>query len=201
VISYNLVINLVEVIWKDRLHLYCPTPESFNAYTNNLTSAIGIISALASILMAGIIQKMGWTRTALLTPGVLLLTSVAFFGCLLGGQSTLALAVFFGSVQNAFTKAAKYSVFDTTKEMAFIPLDTDEKIKGKAAIDGIGSRMAKSGGSIIHQSLLLIFGTLSASAPFISVIVIAVAALWIMSTLSLGREYRAHTSSESLETA
>jgi len=190
VMSYNLVINLVEVIWKDRLHRYCPNPSDFNTYMNNLTTTMGIISTTAAILMTGIIQRLGWTKTALLTPGVLLITTSAFFICLFGGEAVLGLAVFFGAVQNCCTKAAKYSVFDTTKEMAFVPLDSDHKMKGKAAIDGIGSRIAKSGGSIIHQGLLLFCGTLAASAPYVALIVTGVSAIWFISTLTLGKEYR-----------
>lgn len=101
------------------------------------------------------------------------------------------MAVFFGSVQNCFSKAAKYSLFDTTKEMSFIPLSSDHKLKGKAAIDGIGSRLGKSGGSIIHQGLLLIFSTLSASAPYVAAILLGVIALWMVAVRSLGRQFAA----------
>ncbi len=202
VISYNLVINLVEVIWKDRLRQLYPSTVDYNIYINNLTSIMGFIALIASVVMAGIINRLGWTKTALLTPSILMITTVAFFGCLFGGEAIspfvstilgttpLALAVFFGSVQNCFTKAAKYSLFDATKEMAFIPLDRDERIKGKAAIDGIGSRMAKSAGSVIHQGLLLIFGTLASSAPYVALIVAAATAVWIIAVQALGKEFR-----------
>ena len=211
VISYNLVINLVELIWKDRLRQLCPSTTEYNIYINNLTTAMGFVALVASVVMTGIINRLGWTKTDLLTPIVLTITTAAFFGCLFGGDaiapfvstflgtSPLALAVFFGSVQNCFTKAAKYSVFDATKEMAFIPLGRDERIKGKAAIDGIGSRMAKSVGSVIHQGLLLIFGTLSYSAPYVALIVAAVTALWIIAVRSLGKEFR-HYAKEHEET-
>ncbi len=201
VVSYNLVINLVELIWKDRLRQLYPSPHEYNIYINNLTSAMGIISTSASLLMAGFIRKLGWTKTALLTPCVLLITTIMFFSCLFAdatispvvsvllGTSPLALAVLLGSIQNCFTKAAKYSVFDATKEMAFIPLEPDHKLKGKAAIDGIGSRMGKSGGSIIHQGLLLFFGTLGASAPYVAVILVAVIAVWIFAVRDLGKAF------------
>lgn len=208
VISYNLVINLVEVIWKDRLRQLYPATVDYNIYVNNLTSAMGIISTIVSMVMAGIIHRLGWTKTALLTPTVLMITTIAFFGCLFGGEfigpvastllgtTPLALAVFFGSVQNCFTKAAKYSVFDATKEMAFIPLDREERIKGKAAIDGIGSRLAKSGGSVIHQGLLLFLGTLTCSAPYVALIVVLVTAVWILAIKFLGKEFHQHTQAE-----
>src|SRR5262249_43282653 len=141
VVSYNLVIHMVEVIWKDRLRELCPSPNEYNVYMNNLTSTMGIISTTAALVMVGIIRKLGWTKTALITPLVLFLTTVAFFVCLLAdntlspfasmllGTTPLALAVFLGSLQNCFTKAAKYSLFDTTKEMSFIPLAPEYKLK------------------------------------------------------------------------
>lgn len=201
VISYNLVINLVEVIWKDRLRQLCPATPDYNIYINNLTSAMGIISTLTSLVLAGILSRLGWTKTALLTPVILFATSSAFFACLFADGSNssiffsllhttpLALAVLLGSIQNCFSKAAKYSLFDTTQQMAFVPLEPDHKLKGKAAIDGIGSRLGKSGGSIIHQGFLLFFGTLSASAPYVAIVILGVLFAWIFAVRMLGKEF------------
>ncbi len=203
VISYNLVINLVEVIWKNQVRDLYPNPQQYNIYMNNLTSAMGVISTTASLLMVGIIRKLGWTKTALLTPLIMLATTVAFFGCILTkdlltplslalfGTTPIAMAVFFGTAQNCFSKAAKYSLFDTTKEMAFIPLSSDLKLKGKAAIDGIGSRLGKSGSSFLHQGLLLIFSTLSGSTPYVAIVAVIVISIWIIAVRSLGHKFHA----------
>ncbi len=201
VVGYNLVINLVEVIWKDQLVKLYSDPRDINCYLNNLTSAVGIISALVSFFMASILTRMGWTFTALITPMILLITGTGFFTFLIFqeyfswsmlayfGATPLALVVFFGGAQNCLSKAAKYSVFDTTKEMAFIPLDHELKLKGKAAIDGVGSRLGKSGGSLIHQGLIMFFGSLSFSAPYVAVILLIAIFFWILATKALGREF------------
>ncbi len=63
------------------------------------------------------------------------------------GTTPLMLAVIVGTIQNIMSKSAKYSLFDPTKEMAYIPLDQEQKSKGKAAIDVVGARLGKSGGS------------------------------------------------------
>ncbi len=203
VVAYNLVINLVEVIWKDQLRQLYPNKSDFNNYMNNLTSMIGIVSTATSIFMAKILSRYGWTKTALITPVIVLLTSIGFFAFLffretafaativaMTGMTPLAIAVFFGSAQNCLSKAAKYSVFDATKEMAYIPLSHECKLKGKAAIDGVGSRFGKSGGSFIHQGLLIIFSTLQASSPYIAAILGCVIAFWIGAARSLGRQFR-----------
>lgn len=201
VISYNLVIGLVEIIWKEELRVCYPDPQSFNIYLNNMTSIMGIISTTTALFMMGILGRLGWTKTALITPFILLVTSAAFFTCILGettlspvvsalfGVTPVALAVFLGSLQNCSSKAAKYSVFDTTKEMAFIPLRPEHKLKGKAAIDGIGSKLGKSGSSCIHQGLYFIFCSLAASTPYVAIVLLIVIGLWIAAAFSLGRQF------------
>merc|ERR1712161_176662 len=64
------------------------------------------------------------------------------------GTTPLMLAVFVGAAQNIMSKAAKDSLFDPCKEMAYIPLDQEQKSKGKAAIEVIGGPLGKSGGSL-----------------------------------------------------
>ena len=105
------------------------------------------------------------------------------------GMSPLAIAVFFGSAQNCMSKACKYSVFDSTKEMAYIPLSHESKLKGKAAIDGVGERFGKSGGSLVHQGLLMIFATVSASAPYVGAILLVAIVLWMISIRGLGKQF------------
>jgi len=201
VVGYSFVINLVEVVWKDQLKQLYASPSDYNTYMNNLTSIMGVISTITAFFMAKIISKCGWTGTALITPVIMFVTCAGFFFFLLFqgsfsesfmlffGASPLAVAVFFGSAQNCLSKAAKFSVYDTTKEMAFIPLDHESKLKGKAAIDGVGSRLGKSGGSLLHQGLLMFFATVSASAPYVAVILLSVIVLWIVATRLLGIEF------------
>jgi ATP:ADP antiporter, AAA family len=201
VVSYNLVINLIEIVWKDQLRQLYSSPLEYNTYMNTMTSAVGIISTLTSLFMSQLIARFGWTRTALVTPVIMLITSVGFFTFMLfrhdlaepvfvlTGMTPLAIAVFFGAAQVCMSKACKYSVFDSTKEMAFIPLSHESKLKGKAAIDGVGSRLGKSGGSLIHQGLLMFFATVSASAPYVAVILMIVIFGWMGAARSLGKQF------------
>ncbi len=201
VVSYNLVINLMDVVWKDRLHLYCSSPQELNYYMNNVTSAVGLLSLLITFFIPKIIERFGWTKTALITPIAMGLTGAGFFCFLVFGSSfqgltsiimtPLAIAVFFGSLQHCLSKAVKYSLFDTTQNMAFIPLPHDLKYKGKAPIDVIGARFGKSGGSLIYQGLLLFVGTISACIPYIAVLFIAMITFWTTSTRRLGKMFNA----------
>lgn len=201
VVGYNLVINLVEVIWKDQLRELYPSRSDFNTYIGHLTTLTGILSMLIAIFIPKMLDRLGWTRTAMITPVTMLITAAGFFILLFFkdqipggvfatlGVSATGLIVFIGALQNCFSKASKYSLFDTTKEMAFIPLDHDVKLKGKAAIDGVGSRLGKSGGSVLYQGLLTIFPTLTACAPVVGFILLLVITGWISSTRALGVQF------------
>ncbi len=202
VIAYNIIINLVEVLWKQEVRELYPDPLAYNTYMNEVTIITGILATLTSLFISGnAIRKFGWTFTAMITPVILLLTSLGFFGFFflkghadilasLGSLSPLAMVVLFGTMQNCTSRAAKYTVFDATKEMAFVPLPTADKIKGKAAIDGICNRLGKSGGSVIYQALLLAFSTISACVPYVAAILFAIIAVWILSVRSLGRRFQ-----------
>lgn len=203
VVAYNLSINLVEVVWKDQLKQLYPAKADYMTFISYLTFYQGIISTITAFFMSHIISRFGWTFTALITPITMMLTSVAFFTFLFFRESLspivtvflgitpLTIAVYIGFAQNCFSKAAKYSVFDATKEMTFIPLEHEAKLKGKAAIDGVGSRLGKSGGSLIHTGLLMMFHHLSNSGPYVAAILLAVITVWIIAVKSLGNQFAA----------
>ena len=202
VLGYNLTINLVEVIWKHQLKLLYPSPVDYNNYINQLTMYMGVTSTLSALCLPGLLKVLGWTPMALLTPLIMFVTSLIFFVSLVSdtypsinifyflSMSPLAISVFIGGLQNCLSKAMKYSAFDTTKEMVFIPLPSEWRLKGKAAIDGVGSRLGKSSGSFIHQILLLLFSSLTVTAPIVGVFVICIASLWMFSTVRLGKLFK-----------
>jgi len=202
VISYNLVINLVEVVWKHEMRELYPNPTDYNIYMSHITSIIGVIATLTALFVSGnSLRKGGWTFTALLTPLILLLTSVGFFAFFfakgdmaalvieLFGATPLAIVVFFGSLQNILSRAAKYTVFDATKEMAFVPLSRQDQLKGKPVVDGVCSRLGKSGGSLVHQGLLLSFSTITASAPYVAGFLVFVIGIWTAAIRVLGKQF------------
>jgi ATP:ADP antiporter, AAA family len=204
VVTYNIAINLVEVVWKDQVKQLYPNPSDFNAYMGQVLTWIGVIATVASIFISGtIIRRFSWTTSALISPLILLVTGIGFFfffffkDSSLASVSTLfnttplALCVLFGSLQNCLARASKYTLFDATKELAFIPLSKESKLKGKAAIDGVGSRLGKSGGSIMHQTLLMCFGTVALSTPYVAVLLLFAIGGWMLAVRSLGKKFNA----------
>ena len=51
VLTYNLVINLVEVVWKDQVCKLYPNANDYNAYMSQITTVTGIISFFTSLLV------------------------------------------------------------------------------------------------------------------------------------------------------
>jgi AAA family ATP:ADP antiporter len=72
--------------------------------------------------------------------------------------------------------------------MAFIPLSDEEKLHGKAAIDGIGARLGKTSSSLIYQLLLVALPTISACTPFIGILLVGVIVACIGCIISLGKQ-------------
>ncbi len=204
VIMYNISINLVEVVWKDQLKLLYPDPSDYTAYMGKILMWIGIISTFTSMFISGnVIRRFNWTASAMIAPLILAVTGIFFFTFMLLhntslssvtaliGSTPLAIGVFFGSLQNIMARASKYTLFDATKELAFVPLDKESKLKGKTAIDGVGSRLGKSGGSIIHQGLLMCFGTVAQSTPYVGLLLIGTIGSWIIAVRALGHRFNA----------
>ena len=203
VLAYNLSLNMIEIVWKDQVKLLYPKGPEFQAYMGNVMSVMGIISTfIALFICGGSLRKKGWTFTAMITPLIVLISGALFFTTILlkdssmmakiaivAGSAPLAMAVFFGTIQNCFSRACKYTVFDATKEMSFIPLTSECKLKGKAAIDGVGSRLGKSGGSFMYQFLIMIFGSVTMSTPVVGCILLLVIVAWIGATKSLGKQF------------
>jgi ATP:ADP antiporter, AAA family len=201
VLTYNLATNLVELVWKNQLKALYPNPSDYNNYMGYVITMTGIIATISAFLMSGMLRKFTWTFNAILSPLIILSTGLAFFSFFFFSSTTLAgiatlfgttpliMNVFFGTMQHCLSRAAKYTVFDSTKEIAFIPLSPESKLKGKAAIDGVGSRIGKSGGSIVHQGLLLGFSTIAIAAPYVAGIFTIVAIFWMISVVSLGKQH------------
>lgn len=202
VVAYNIVFNLADVLWTDQIKQRYPDASDFNAFENEMASITGIFATLSGLILSGnVIRRYGWTVTAMITPLIWLTTSIGFFGCMLYQSNVyltdllyslfslpiLTLTLIFGSAQICLGRAAKYTVFDETKEIAFVPLPKEEQRKGKAVVDGIASRFGKSGGSITIQFLLLMCGNLALTIPYVAVIFIVVIALWIVAVRGLGK--------------
>jgi AAA family ATP:ADP antiporter len=203
VLGFNIAINFTDILWKEQLKRYFANPKDMLNHMNTITVWIGVFATVLGTLFSLMISRLGWTFVALLTPTMMITMAVGFFSCLFLGKTGFgssmvvmgfgaqALTVYFGSMQNALSKAGKYSVFDATKEMAFLPLDQEAKRKGKAAIDGLGSGVGKSGASLLYQAFIIVLGSVSVSTPYIALLLVLVFSAWIYSVFNVGKAFKA----------
>ena len=210
VIGCALTINMVEVTYKANLELLCPTKEAYQAFTSKLTFILGIVALFTVLILGGNVQRIfGWHFSAQITPITVGITGALFFilclfrnhlepYCSLIGISSLSLIVFFGAFQNLASKVVKYSFFDSTKEMTYIPLDQESKVKGKAAIDMVGSRLGKSSSSWIQLILMQIAGTGSifSTTPYLLPILLLAVFYWSYSVKYLNKELQSKEGAE-----
>jgi len=63
-------------------------------------------------------------------------------------------------------------------------------VQGKAAIDVVCNPLGKSGGSAIQQVMIIAFGSLSASTPYLGIILLGVVIMWIGAARSLNVQVR-----------
>lgn len=201
VIAYGISINIIEVTWKSQLKLQYPNPNDYSTFMGYFSMFTGLVTVFMMVFVGGnVVRRFGWGVAASVTPIVLLITGSAFFSFvlfrdgLLGtfstlGASPLFLACIVGAVQNIMSKSSKYSLFDPTKEMAYIPLDQESKVKGKAAIDVVGARLGKSGGSLLQQGLIVFLGSIAAMTPYVAAILFGIIAIWIFAVRSLNKQF------------
>jgi ATP/ADP translocase len=202
-IGYGLCMNLIEGVWMSKVRDQYITLEKFITYQSTVLFWTGIFTLFCSIVGSSIIRNFGWFWGAIITPVMIMFAGTIFFifvglehklEALLSGityLSPLAIITFIGGLQNALGKGAKYSLFDATKEMAYIPLSDEMKTKGKAAVDIIGNKIGKSFGSMIQVILFTVFPSAQYGdiSMFLGLVFIITCIIWIYAVRSLSLEY------------
>jgi AAA family ATP:ADP antiporter len=202
IFAYGVSINLVEGVWKAKLKELYPTTEQYQEFMGYFQTVQGIGAIVCMIIGSNILRSVSWRVAAILTPLMILITGLGFFAFILFDHmfalylsafftaGPLALAVSLGTWQQVLAKGTKYSLFDATKEMAYIPLDDELKSNGKAAVDVVGGRFGKSGGAAIASTFFWVTDLpFDQAIPFFSAIFFLVVLLWIYSVNSLSGEY------------
>lgn len=198
VVGYALTSNLIEVVWKGSIKAVYPKPQEYNAYVNTLTSTIGVMAVIMALVIRWMFQRLSWSTMALITPVALFSTSILFFLAmhlptnLLESVSSFVtvtpayLIMSLGSLYYVLATTAKYTIFDTTKDIAFLTIEQEERMRAKSVIDCVGSRLGKSGASCLYQMLLVVFGATAGQISIIGTACILMISGVILSVYRLG---------------
>lgn len=196
VIAEYICYALGELIFLETLKTYYSSPAEYCQYMGSLSFWMGILTAFSALFLTPfILQSRSYSFSTLLTPAIMVGITFIFFGALyvntlnvFSFTSPLLIAIIFGSLHFCIGRAAKYTLFDTIKELAFIPLDQEGQMKGKLIIDGIGSRMGRGTSSLLSIWLFLAFGGPSESALFAGFLAILFAVISIPSARLVGSQ-------------
>lgn len=204
VIAYGMSIELVEVQWKNQIRLLFPQETDQTIFWGHFYTWTGLLSFFFILIGGSIIRYFGWRISAMATPLIIGITGAAFLYFVIFDQSitplaalfetsTLQFIVYFGVIQNILSKGTKYALFDPTKEMSFIPLDEESKVKGKAAVDVVGTRLGKAGGGFMQQGLFIAFSApliaspVVAAAPYSLTLLLVIIFAWILAVYKLNK--------------
>jgi AAA family ATP:ADP antiporter len=201
--SFGLSMNLVEAVWKAKIKELYPTVSSYAEFNSLYILWTGVAIMVMTVIGNNVMRAYSWFVAAIITPIIIMITGIMFFifvvfdkdivsifdGAII--MSPLALAVSMGGLQNVLAKGAKYSIWDTSKEMLYIPLEPELKVKGKAAVDVISSKIGKSSSGLIQSLIFTIIptATLTSISPYLMVIFAIVCYTWIIAVRKIYFEY------------
>lgn len=205
VMSYGISHRLFEFAWKASLRSLYPTAQAYQTVLAEVAIATGWATITFMILGKFVFQYLGWGAAASATPIAMLTSGGVFFlfslmagsmaasGNMIFGVDPTTMAfmgVAAGAITQVFARSSKFSLFDPAKEMVYIEMSKEEKSKGKAAVDLIGSQIGKSGGAWVTQALLLVTGSMTASLPVIASVFTVVIFSWLNAVRNLGETIR-----------
>lgn len=203
VLSYSIAVNLIEIQWKHQLNLFCQGNRGvYNGYMGLYSSVTGAVTIFCGLVISTRLLHRGtWFHAAIITPLLFLIIGGLYFAHVVNPDllgfilarfevSPLAFAAAAGGVVVLILKSMKYTLFDPTKEMAYIPLSEELRTKGKAAVDVLGSNFGESGSGYIH---IVLFGMLAtkdvlAVAPYACAIFLALCVVWMMAVKMMSRK-------------
>lgn len=202
IICYSLAINILEGPWKTKIRELYPTTIEYMAFMSKYNIWMGTCSIIFIVIGSALLRRYSWFVSALITPSIIGITGGMFFIFIIFPEffsetfSYVALnpiyaAIIVGALQNILSKATKYSLFDSTKEMAYIPLSRELRTKGKAAAEVIGLKFGKSLSAFIQSSIFTIvpMATFNSMSPFLMIIFIVVIIIWVINVQKLNTEY------------
>ncbi len=202
-ICYGIAINMVEGPWKAEAAKIYKTPTEFAAFIGNYLSYTGILTIFFVLLGSNIVRILGWFSAAVITPIMVLVTGLGFFVVAnfdpvatymmmsFAFTDPIMLAIVIGAIQNVLSKSSKYTLFDSTKEMSYVPLDEQLKTRGKAAADMIGTKLGKSTSALLQSMIFVIFpaATYSSISVYLMGIFAVVCIIWVWAVIELNKEY------------
>lgn len=180
---------LGEIVFLDVLRQKFPDPREYCDFMGKLSFWNGLLTAVSALVITPyLLRRCRWVVASLITPVCLLITEGAFFFALWHPvwSKQIELLVLLGTLFFCLVRAAKYTLFDTSKEISFILLPPLEKMQGKLVVDGMCARLGRGSGSMLSLALIQVCGGVLATAPIAGALALVIATSCVFATSRLG---------------
>ncbi len=179
---------LGEVVFLDVLKQKFPNPRQYCDFMGTLSFWNGLLTAVSALIITPyVLRRCRWVVASIVTPICILVTEGAFFFFLCYPPLfNIEIVVFWGTAFYCLVRAAKYTLFDTSKEISFVLLPPLEKMQGKLVVDGMCARLGRGGGSLLTLVLIQLSGSVLATGPIAGAIATLIAFSCVLATSRLG---------------
>jgi AAA family ATP:ADP antiporter len=179
---YELVSNVVDFQLASTVENTIKAPLEKDAFFGYVGQIIGIGSIGVQFLMTGwVMQRFGIRLALLFLPVALLGGSVGFL---------LLPSLFFAAAMSVSDNALNYSINQSAKEALYVPTSKDVTYKAKAFIDMFVQRFGKMLSVFLN---LVLVATVVEEVRWLSLITLAMSAIWLMSVRYVSKTYRRMT--------
>lgn len=180
VVIYEMASTLVDYQFTTTV-LHYVAPSDLGAHFSNVYAFTNLTAVAVQLMLTPwILRRYGVGTGLMLLPVMLGLCAAGFW---------IAPVLLLGSLLNTADNAFAYSLNQSAKEILYVPLSRDEKYRAKAFIDIFLLRTAKAFAVAAGLVLSMIFAGFD-NVRWLSVLVLALLALWVFAVRWLSREYR-----------
>lgn len=177
---YEMASTLVDYQFTSTVLHYVEGPQ-LGAYFSGVFAFTNVVAVAVQLLLTPwLLRRYGVGPGLMVLPVLLTLCSAGYW---------IAPVLFIGSLLNTADNAFAYSLNQSSKEVLYVPLSRDEKYRAKAFIDIFLLRFAKAVAVALSLGVSLVFTGFD-NLRWLSVLVIALLALWMLASQRLARKYR-----------
>lgn len=198
---FSVLTNMFEVSVKEKISTIYPNQSGYLDFMSTFTGYKGLLCMITNVFNIRYLRRLGWFNIAMISPIVCIVAVNSFllysehhhlFSSILAIDNLDYYAAWSGVFGIVAIYTAKYTFFDTTKEMALIPLNDNDRANGKAAVDGLGGRLGKSGYGAIHTVLCTLtgFDHMQDITFYLLQITVVLSILWLWVMFRLNHSYQ-----------
>ena len=201
IISFSILCNVYENAVRNIILNHYGTEQEVFRFWGTFFFGKGLLVITANIVSKALLKRVGWFYVAITTPIISIISihvilSIPSFQIDPHVMANTRNILWGLAILLQLNFAVKYAFFDPTKEMAYIPLNHDQRTYGKTVADGMGSRIGNiSSGMVQSIAIMVAAGNdFTQIAPILLGICSIISIGWIWAITGLSKTYNQMTS-------